>query len=453
VKQENLLNPYQLVFLDWKMPYMDGIEVCKILQNDTSIENQPIIIMVTAYGKDDVSKETTEVNIHDYLTKPVTSSSLLDTILMALGKEVITDTRHNTLKAEAEASILQLLGARILLVEDNELNQELAVELLESNGLIVEVANNGAQALEKLEQAAFDGVLMDLQMPVMDGYEATESIRKQPKYKDLIVVAMTANAMAGDREKVLAVGMNDHIAKPINVNDMFTTMAQWITVKSPIVNESKNITKVELKNNGNNEYIQLPELTDINIEKGMKATQGNKKLYRKLLVKFYHGSINFLSTFELALSSEDKKAPERIAHTLKGMAGTVGAKAVEVCSQHLETACQVSEDKEELLRLADDVTIKLAPVLNSLSSLIVENKVEKPVNEAIDIPMLTSILERLRVLIEEDDADATFVIDELNELPGIAKYSTQLNKLTKAIESYDFEQGLLLLVNLETLVK
>ena len=453
VKQENELSPYQLVFLDWKMPNMDGIEVCKIMQKDTSILNQPIIIMVTSYGKDDVSKQTKEVNIHDYIIKPVTSSSLLDTILMALGKEVITETRHNTLKAEAEASILQLLGARILLVEDNELNQELAVELLESNGLIVEVASNGSQALEKLKKAEFDGVLMDLQMPIMDGYEATESIRNQPKYKELPVIAMTANAMAGDRERVLAVGMNDHIAKPINVNDMFTTMAQWISAKKTVINESKDIDKVELKNSDNDEYIQLPELTDINVEKGMKATQGNKKLYRKLLIKFYQGSIDFLSSFEKALASEDKRAPERAAHTLKGMAGTIGAKAVEVCAQHLETACQKMDVQEELLRLADEVTIKLAPVLNSLSALISKNKIEKKTNEIIDISLLSSILERLRVLIEEDDADATFVIDELNELPGISKYSVQLNKLTKAIENYDFEQGLLLLVDLEALVK
>ena len=216
------------------MPGIDGVETARILQNDVGVEKAPPVIMVTSYGREDVMEAAQGVRNSGVLTKPVTPSTLLDTSMLALGQEITGRARaHARQEQELEAQV-HLRGAHILLVEDNEINQELALELLANAGVTADVATNGQEALDILAEQAFDGVLMDVQMPVMDGYAATREIRKQDRFKDLPVIAMTANAMAGDREQAIAVGMDDHIAKPINVREMLTTMARWISPGDPL---------------------------------------------------------------------------------------------------------------------------------------------------------------------------------------------------------------------------
>ena len=436
-------NPYQLVFMDWKMPNMNGVQTCRAIQEDPTITEKPAIIMVTAYGRDDVIEGMADLDISGFLTKPITASILLDAVLMAMGKDIVISTRKDSSNIQVSSFIEKIAGARILLVEDNELNQELATELLEGNGLIVELAKNGLEALEKLELTDFDGVLMDLQMPIMDGFEATHRIRQQEKYKDLVVIAMTANAMAGDKEKVLAGGMNDHIAKPINVNDMFATIAKWISPKKPQkpVNYLPKIVSEK--------FISLPNVAEINIDIGLKSTNGDRKLYHKLLIKFYESNTDFSASLMQALKSDDKQAPKRLAHTLKGMAGTIGAKDVEKTAGALELACEHSTSASDIRVLEDAINIALVPVLQGLSELTFENLPVKTSEKALDLILATEILQRLRALVEEDDAEATFVIEELNDLAGITKYSGLLKKLTKAVDSYDFDEALELLVKLE----
>jgi len=227
-RSEKDAKPYHLVLMDWKMPVMDGVETIRQLQDLGSI---PSVIMVTAYGREEAmgSAQQRGVTLKSVLTKPVTASTLLEAIAEALDKGAPTDTRVHEKADTHSQAMAQLAGAHVLLVEDNDMNQELAMELLGNAGMTVVLANNGQEALDTLAQGGvFDGVLMDCQMPVMDGYTATREIRKNPLYKDLPVIAMTANAMAGDKEKVLEAGMWDHIAKPLNVADMFATLAKWI---------------------------------------------------------------------------------------------------------------------------------------------------------------------------------------------------------------------------------
>jgi CheY-like chemotaxis protein len=226
--------PYDLVLMDWKMPVMDGVETVRQLQEE-QLSRIPTVIMVTAYGREEAMGSAQErgVKLNTVLTKPVTSSTLLEAIGETLGKGLITETRA-TEKAGTHTEVMaQLAGAKVLLVEDNDMNQELAMELLANAGMEVVLANHGQEALDILaKDSNFDGVLMDCQMPVMDGYTATREIRKNAQFKDLPIIAMTANAMAGDREKVLEAGMWDHIAKPLNVGEMFATIAKWIKPKA-----------------------------------------------------------------------------------------------------------------------------------------------------------------------------------------------------------------------------
>jgi CheY-like chemotaxis protein len=216
------------------------VETVRQLQEER-LSRVPTVIMVTAYGREEAMGSAQErgVKLNAVLTKPVTSSTLLEAIGETLGKGIIAETRA-TEKAGTHTEVMaQLKGARVLLVEDNDMNQELAMELLANAGIDVILANHGKEAVDILAQDSnFDGVLMDCQMPVMDGYAATRQIRRDPAFKDLPIIAMTANAMAGDREKVLEAGMWDHIAKPLNVGEMFATIAKWIKPKGVVATKS-----------------------------------------------------------------------------------------------------------------------------------------------------------------------------------------------------------------------
>ncbi|MFY7906223.1 MAG: response regulator, partial [Burkholderiaceae bacterium] len=223
--------PYDLVLMDWKMPVMDGVETVRQMR-EQALGKVPAVVMVTAFGREEAMTSAQErgVQVANVLPKPVTASTLLEAIGETLHKGVQVTSRSEARAETATEAMAQLKGCRILLVEDNEMNQELALELLGNAGIDVTLAENGQIAVEKVQtQGPFDGVLMDCQMPVMDGYTATREIRKLAQYKDLPIIAMTANAMAGDKDKVLAAGMWDHISKPLDVQAMFNTMARWIT--------------------------------------------------------------------------------------------------------------------------------------------------------------------------------------------------------------------------------
>jgi CheY-like chemotaxis protein len=172
------------------------------------------------------------------LAKPVTPASLVDACGTALGLPVIPAAAHAAREAASrDDARAGLRGARILLVEDNEINQEVALTLLRRAGIDMSLARNGQEALDLLEHEDFDAVLMDCQMPVMDGYAATRALRRQPRLQSLPVIAMTANAMVGDREAALAAGMDDHIAKPIDVEAMFATLARWLPPERPAITD------------------------------------------------------------------------------------------------------------------------------------------------------------------------------------------------------------------------
>ncbi len=434
-------DPYKLVLMDWKMPGMDGIEAARAIQSDSQLTEIPTVIMITAYGRDDASQTAEDVNISGFLTKPVTSSILHDTIMLAMGHKVISETRTGNRQNETDSAIAKLRGARVLLVEDNEINQELALELLTGIGISVEVANNGREALDLLAKKDFDGVLMDCQMPVMDGYEATGKLRQQERFKELPVLAMTANAMAGDREKVLAAGMNDHIAKPINVQEMFIIMARWITPSEPIGETLPPVDdKIVVQE-------KIPELPGVNITAGLATTQGNHKLYRKLLLKFRDSETDFVEQFRKAQIDDDPQAASRHAHTLKGVAGNIGAKDVQRAAEALEFACRENMASDEIDLLLNNVASALSPMLAGLT--VLEQEKTSVQIEALDQEKIKPILDRLRALLEDDDADATEVVEELLEVSGTGAFAIGLKQLSKAIGEYDFDRALEELDNLE----
>jgi two-component system sensor histidine kinase/response regulator len=228
VKAQDATEPFDIIFMDWRMPGMDGLQASRHIKSDETLKKQPAIVLVTAFGREEVREEAERVGLDGFLVKPVTKSMLVDTLVAVFATP---DETGATPGAAEEEGATRLRGARILLTEDNEINQQIAIELLEGAGATVQVANNGREAVETLAKGpqppAFDMVLMDLQMPEMDGYQATAKIRSDPRFANLPILAMTAHATMEERQRCLAAGMNDHITKPIDPALLFETVGRF----------------------------------------------------------------------------------------------------------------------------------------------------------------------------------------------------------------------------------
>jgi two-component system sensor histidine kinase/response regulator len=439
IAQADADSPYDVILMDWKMPVMDGVATIRAIRSNSNLQHQPKIIMVTTYSHDEIDPNMAALDVICTLAKPVTPSTLFETISYAIGGDAHKNISVNS-SHELNAQVMaKLRGAKVLLVEDNDMNQELATELLRSAEIHVTLAENGQEALNALAETEFDGVLMDCQMPVMDGYMATKEIRLNKKYSQLPIIAMTANAMAGDRDRALAVGMNDHIAKPINVKAMFLTMAKWITPSGTI--EAQNETET-LSESGPIESINLPDLKGIDSSAGLAIAAGNKALYKRLLIRFKAGQVNFDEQFAVALNSSDESAAERVAHTLRGAAGNIGAKSLAAAAEALEHQCHLkTENHSEAL---NTVLEQLAQVIVALAALET-NEDPKTVNvkldEPLDIAKITALLEPLTEYLQDYDTDAVDILEELVDMITDPAHLSLLKKAQRAMDDYDFDEA------------
>ncbi|MFT5269554.1 MAG: two-component system sensor histidine kinase/response regulator, partial [Acidimicrobiales bacterium] len=358
--------PYALIFMDWQMPVMNGVDCVQVIQANY-VSPPPAIIMITAYGRDqDVSAAVRQgVALKTILAKPITHRALLEAIGEVLSKEVLIESSSAEPHDETQDVMKKLAGANVLLVEDDDMNQELAVVLFSQAGMNVTVADDGQIALDILhDNHDFDGILMDCQMPVMDGYTATREIRKNPLFAKIPIIAMTANAMVDDRAKVMKAGMSDHITKPLNVSHMFSTMARWITPKDRTAAQSNEDPSME-----KSATEMVPELPGVDTRAGMAITMGNAKLYLQLLAKFRVSAGNFNKQFAAALEDEDAAAATRAAHTLRGNAGIIGAKGVQAVAADLEIVCREHRSAEVVQEHLVKTLTELNPVIRSLHEL------------------------------------------------------------------------------------
>ncbi len=349
-------NPFHLVLLDWKMPGMDGVECARRIRDTSQLHPPPTVLMLTAFGREEALQQlaSQQITISGVLTKPVTPSTLVDACAAALGIARRKDTRLALREVARHDHEAQLAGARVLLVEDNLINQELAVALLKGSGIDVTVAADGRQALAILDKQTFDGVLMDCQMPEMDGYEATRVLRLKPQFQAMPIIAMTANVMAGDREKVIAAGMNDHIAKPINVEEMFATLARWIHPANPAAAAPSAAQGDFLTQLG------------INAEVGRDATSGNDTLYQRLLRSFAEQEGDVMERFRLARAAGNDDAAMRMLHDLKSVSGTIGATDIQRATAELENAIAGGAADETVAAFIEEVARALNPVIAAL---------------------------------------------------------------------------------------
>jgi two-component system sensor histidine kinase/response regulator len=443
-------HPYEVVILDWRMPGMNGIETARAI-HELTLDLMPSLIMITAYGREEVFKEASLAGFDHVLIKPVSSSTVFDALMLTLGK--ITDKVSSQLieKSAAEQGIAAIKGARILLVEDNELNQQVASELLSYAGIKVDVAWDGQQALEMLQKKAYDAVLMDMQMPVMDGMTATREIRQKNKFKELPIIAMTAHVMQKDIQMCIEAGMNDHIAKPIDPDELFKKLLKWINTDS----KRDDIQQTNAAKQGALSYEpaeqaerELSKIPGLDIESGLKRVSGNKELYLKLLRKYVENHGDVPGEIRNNLETGDIATAERLAHTIKGISGSIGATALQEMSAKVEESINNGATREEM----EEVMI---PFTEAHTAIITRLKEALPVQEGgaesnvkgtkIDLVKANAICNTLANLLSDSDSE---VLDFLNRERALIRDilgKANFHDIEQAIENYDFEKALALL--------
>jgi len=435
-------DPFRLVLMDWHMPGMDGLEASRIIKHNEGLKHRPKIVMVTAFGREDIRAQAEEMGIEGFLLKPVSPSMFYDTLMDLFGEAARPEAgRPKAVREQVRSH--DATGVRILLVEDNEVNQQVATELLEGAGASVRIANHGGEAVAILtggeQPPPFDVVFMDLQMPEMDGYTATRHLRADPRLQNLPIIAMTAHAMAGEREKCLKAGMNDHVAKPVDPDALFATLLRWVKPKeapAAAVPGPQRAAKAD--------EVVLPEIDGIDVADGVKRLAGNKRLFRQLLRQFAAKHGESASEIAAALKDGEQKLAERMAHTVKGVAGTLGIKSVQAAAAGLEGAIRESASGVEVK--VEELSVLLRRQTEAIRRALPEDSPgegERATDTAFDPAVASAAIERLRALLEASDGQAGEAFQAVADSVAGRSEKACLDALHAAVDEFDFEKALM----------
>jgi CheY-like chemotaxis protein len=456
--------PYELVLMDWKMPGLDGLEASEHIKSHQALTKTPAIILVTAYGREELMQRAEQIGLDGFLIKPISSSVLFDTIMQAFGKEMPKTFR--VAKGDKESEDLKdIQGARVLLVEDNEINQQVALEILQGAGLSVTVANDGQEAVNAVKDSYYDAILMDIQMPVMDGYAATRKIREweggirnaevgrqrkaderlgrwevenksniQHTTYNIPIIAMTAHAMAGDEQKSIDAGMNDHVTKPIDPDQLFATLQRCIrpAVERAALQKPPVLDAPPESHEAVSDEETLPEfLPGFDLAAGLSRLMGNKRLYRKLLLDFGTKYNETANEIRQALDAKDLGLVHSLVHNLKGLAGNLEATDLQVAAVEMEKL--VKGDQKE------------APSKNQLDQKF--RALEKAINQALNAVQTLGL--PVEEKIKEPSADWLAVIPEdqqkeiANRIEAAAEMGdvNQIQSIADELKSVDDEMA------------
>ena len=438
VEANNMGQPFELIFVDYLMPPgMNGIDFTKALKELIG-SSAPPCILVTAYASDELIHDSSIEGIEHVIPKPVNASLLFETIL-SIFNLFTTESSVNSYEAgNKNKDIAALKGVRILLAEDNLLNQQIATEILEDEGLVIDVANNGQEAVDMVNKKAYAMVLMDMQMPIMDGLEATRTIRKNFSNDDLPVLAMTANASDADRKKCLASGMDAHITKPIDPDLLFTEIAKWIKPNNtpPITNKTLAITTKETQT--------IPEIKGVDTNLGLKVAAGKVSLYIKMLKTFSTDQVNAVENIKKAIEKNDFATGQLIAHTLKGTCGSIGATELQNKAEILESHLKEKMSHAKIVELLDVIQPRLLLVIGSIHELL-PNKEKTNETTALNEEEVKSLILHLSELLASDDTEANELLEKNSSMLQHYIGVDAFNKISDALESFDFELGLKIL--------
>jgi PAS domain S-box-containing protein len=443
--------PFELVVMDWKMPEMDGIEAAERIKNHPGLSKIPAIILVTAYGREALMQRVERVGLDGFLLKPISPSVLFDATMQAFGKGIPEESKVRRKGAKEAEALKQIQGARVLLVEDNEINQQVAREILEGAGLNVSLADNGQEAIAAIEKHPYDAVLMDVQMPVMDGYTATRKIRNlKSEIRNLPIIAMTAHAMAGDADKSIAAGMSGHVTKPIDPEQLFATLQKWIPpgkkrvqVEPPEVSAEAIATDVSEP-----EAEKFPGyLPGFDLKDGLTRLQYNEKLYRKLLLDFSSKYADVADEIRQALDAEDFEQAHSLVHNLKGLAGNLAAVNLQAATVEMEKLVKGGPEKglseQKLNQAFDEMKEALQAALDSVRILGPAAPEKRAGPSAADLGEIPSELaseaaERIRNAAEMGDVTGIkTIVDDLKSRSDA--FAPTGAKFIQMAEDFDFE--------------
>ena len=448
--------PCEIAFVDWKMPGMDGFETHRALAH---LQRPPHTVIVTAAGRDDVQSALQRAGLSLMLSKPVSPSQLFYAAMQALGGAARSSDGRASQPPRGAAHLPAIAGARVLLVDDNDLNQQVGAELLSGAGLVVDVAQNGQVALDMLAQTTYDLVLMDMQMPVMDGLTATRHLRQNPAWANLPVLAMTANAMSRDRDLCLEAGMNGHLAKPIDPDELFATLLQWIAPRAPDAAQTANADTGLQKRTADNPTTSegapsptpspsaddaLRHIPGLDVTAGLRRVLDKRPAYESLLRKFTAGQAHAVQTTRTALAAGQRDEALRAMHTLKGTAGTIGATALAALAQRAEEAIAQKTSPELVEPL-------LQPVEAACQALVAALQQALPADDMsgadaadglqIDASAALQLVAQLDALLADDDSDAIEVFKQF--APTLqALLGPVYGQMKRALDSYDFVEAL-----------
>jgi len=441
-------DPIKLVLMEWKMPGMDGIEATQFIKQQLSLDVIPKIILVTAHANQHFNM-IQNVEWDDYLIKPISQSILYDSVISTLSEQQIVNTstkelyvaRNSIIEKSAISPHYNLSHKQILLTEDNMTNQEVALTLLRELQFQVSIANNGKEAVEAIKTTHFDLILMDLQMPEMDGFEATRLIRQDKNYQQVPIIAMTAHAMQEDRQKCLNAQMDDYLTKPIDVDKFFAILNKWLGVKeiNSVFNKKSIITN------------ELPELQSVDLEKALLRVRGKKELLLRLLINFKNQKRNMAEEIAAALLHKNLPLAKELVHSLKGESATLEANSLFLATKNLELQLlQNNVNKQKQKEFLDEVTQLLKNVIQDI--IVFEQKMKQQQKMAgVNITTKTDLgsasiklqFQELAVLLKDNNLRAKTLAQTMSPtVLSSSLYSEQWGDLLNALSELDFEAAL-----------
>nr|WP_234985474.1 response regulator [Halarsenatibacter silvermanii] len=449
-KLEFVEEDYELLLMDWNLPGIDGLETLQNIMKKPEIRPKPEVIIVSAFDKEEIKTEPGSEYISDFLTKPFSPSSLFDTVMDVYGysgQEIVREQGSELAEEDLEAGHADSL----LLVEDNETNQVLAREILEVHGYEMDLAEEGREALSKIEKNEYDCVLMDIQLPGLNGYEITRKIRDELKLSKLPVIALTANVMEKHRKEASEAGMDDLVAKPIDIENLLKKIKQ-------IIDESgfNSGAGFQSDNDGRNKAEEAEKVLDldtINASRGLKRLEGSVKIYMKVLKKFAQNCPELKEELQHARSREDYDTLEDIAHEIKGTAGNIGAENLQDKAEKLERSLGEISNVEDLQKLTKKLEQELARTAGEISSLPERESDEVESFRDIAISEFKSELQNIKTLIEAYDIEAVDRIQDHMLETGRDWLDERMRVLKDELAAYEFESALKQVKNINELLE
>jgi PAS domain S-box-containing protein len=436
---------YDLVILDWRMPGLDGIETARRIKAHLHLPKAPKIFMVTAYGREEAISQAEELGLDGFLIKPISDSFLFDMVMDTFGRDRKQPARAGGTTSPSSRAMSTVAGARVLVAEDNEINQQVAREILEGFGLNVEIAVNGKLAADALaaHPNRFDAVLMDLQMPEMDGYEATRVIRARANSQTLPIIAMTAHALSSERQNCLDAGMNDYVSKPVDPEQLLATLVRWIAPRPeqpPVIPAAPPEPAPDSP--------ALPEsLPGIDLRSALKRTMGDQKLLLELYGDFRQTYSDAAEQIRQLLARADNLTARRLAHSVKGVAANLSMTEVFPAARDLEMAIKDGDQARTAMEL-DKLAEAIKATNKAIAPLVVAAPSPAPPTIApaappIDLARLRPALAALDTLLKRNSISARKQFGSLKEqLNGTsAEIQSQVVRLETCLSRLDFKQA------------